>query len=110
MFDNIHKMKLIFNLFNIMLKVLICNSIVISIKTTASSSHHQVLLHLFIYSVKGGVSVDHDQLGLFVFPGPDLVLVCTDVFVTQAQRPQGIVGKVLQQQEQSDASSPKTFQ
>lgn len=59
------------------------------------STHHQVVLDLLIHAVKGSVSVDHDHLGFFVSPGPGCVLVCADVFVTQAQRPQGRIGKYL---------------
>lgn len=73
------------------------------VKTTVHSqrfyirfTHQKVLLNLLIHPVQGLVSVGHGHLGFFVLPGPGRKLVCADVFVTQAQSPQGCVGKFLQ--------------
>lgn len=59
------------------------------------STYQKVFLNLLIDLVESSLSVVHDQLRIFVFPGPGCVLVSADVFVTQAQRPQGRVGKFL---------------
>lgn len=64
-------------------------------------THQQVVLDLLVHTVEGSLSVAHSHLGVFVFPGPGLVLVCADVFVTQAQRPQGRVGKDLKSKTQT---------
>lgn len=60
-------------------------------------THQKVLLNLFIHPVQGLLSVGHGHLGIFVFPGPGGKLVRADVFVTQAQRSQGCIGKILEQ-------------
>lgn len=62
----------------------------------AFSTYHQVLLDVLIDSVEGGFSVHHVQLGFFVSAGPSLKLAGADVLVTQAERPQGLIGKDLQ--------------
>lgn len=72
------------------------------------SAHHQVVLDLLVHAVEGTLSVHHGHLGFFVLPGPDLVLLFTDVFVTQAQRPQGRVGKDLKHRTQTTFPSTET--
>ncbi|KAF3848750.1 hypothetical protein F7725_015247 [Dissostichus mawsoni] len=52
----------------------------------------------------GGVSVRHGDLRLFVSPGPGFVICRADVFVTQAQRPQGGVGKDLKHKRHNQKS------
>ena len=59
-------------------------------------AHQEVLLDLLVHLVQGLLSVDHGHLGVFVLPGPGRKLVRADVFVAQAQSPQGGIGKFLQ--------------
>lgn len=70
-----------------------------------SSTCHEVLLNLLVHSVESSVSVERDQLSLSVFPGPGFKLTGADVFVAQAQRPQGGVGKLLEQTPDRTVSS-----
>lgn len=73
----------------------------VPVKTTPASlspvwsTHHEVLLNLFVHPVQGLLSVGHGHLGVLVLPGPGSKLVRADVLVAQAQRPQGGVGKFL---------------
>lgn len=67
----------------------------IETKALSFPTHHQVVLDLLIHSIQGSFAVIHGHLGLFVSPGPGFELFSADVFVTQAQCPQGLVGKDL---------------
>lgn len=62
-----------------------------------SSTCHEVLLNLLVHAVESSLPIGRDQLSLSVFPGPGFKLAGADVFVTQAQRPQGGAGKLLEQ-------------
>lgn len=59
------------------------------------STHHQVALDLLVDLVKGSISVHHVDLSLFMFFGPGIVFLWADVFVTQAQRAQSLIGEGL---------------
>lgn len=69
------------------------------------SAHQQVVLDLLVHSVKGSISVRHGHLGFFVVPGPGGILGGADVFVAQAQCPQGCVGKDLKHRTQTMIAS-----
>lgn len=64
-------------------------------------AHQEVLLDLLVHPVQDLLPVGHGHLGIFVFPGPGSKLVRADVFVAQAQRPQGGVGKFLEHKRES---------
>lgn len=69
------------------------------------SAHHQVLLDLLRNTVQGSFSVHHVDLGLLVSPGPSLELADADVFVTETECPQRVIGKDLQDRKRNASVS-----
>lgn len=65
-------------------------------RTSKQRVYHQVRLDELVHGIQSLFPVRHGHAGLLVFLSPWYKLLFGDVFITQTQRPQSLVGKTLQ--------------